>query len=46
MELTEEQKKIIEETITNKDGVYSCEAVAGRGSLLNYRVWYNFKVYL
>lgn len=31
MELTEEQKKLIEETITNKEGVYSCESVAGSG---------------
>lgn len=31
MELTEEQRKIIEETITNKDGDYAISAVAGSG---------------
>lgn len=31
MELTEEQRKIIEETITNKPGIYSIAAVAGSG---------------
>ena len=31
MNLTEEQRQIIEETITNKNGVYSVEACAGSG---------------
>lgn len=31
MELTEEQKQIIEETITNKPSIYGIEAVAGAG---------------